>query len=370
LESVPSKTTTKDVSITEKKLTWSYKDENIEGFKLDRKKGDENWQVDFKSFGKEIRNWNDTEIIPDPSLTYSYRIYAYAGPYNSAQKSSSSQVQIPAPSNLQIEKLSDKSYKLTWTDNTNGEEGFKIDRKIADENWQTAYGTVNENQFTFVDTNVFSKSNLAINVEYRVYSFYQSYESTKITANTNAAITAPTYLQIAQNSITSITLNWQDNSTGEDGFKIERKYEGGNWEQFGLTADSTYEDNTFDLNTHVYYRVFAYAGEYSSSIIENDFDATIPAPSDLAITSNSITSVTLTWQDNSTGGDGFKIERKYEGGNWDQLATVTGNSYEDNDFELNIQVYYRISAYFETFNSDYEENNFDAAICRLDGAGI
>jgi len=91
-----------DVSITEKKLTWSYKDENIEGFKLDRKKGDENWQVDFKSFGKEIRNWNDTEIIPDPSLTYSYRIYAYAGPYNSAQKSSSSQVQIPAPSNLQI----------------------------------------------------------------------------------------------------------------------------------------------------------------------------------------------------------------------------------------------------------------------------
>ena len=57
-----------DVSITEKKLTWTYTDQNIEGFKLDRKKGDEAWQVAFQTFPKETRSWNDTEIVPDDSI--------------------------------------------------------------------------------------------------------------------------------------------------------------------------------------------------------------------------------------------------------------------------------------------------------------
>ncbi len=75
-----------NVSITERKLTWDYTDQNIEGFKLDRKKGNEAWQVSYQTFSKETRSWIDTEIVPDPSLTFSYRLYAFAGSYNSSTK--------------------------------------------------------------------------------------------------------------------------------------------------------------------------------------------------------------------------------------------------------------------------------------------
>ena len=444
----PQNLQVEDISITEKKLTWTYDDENIEGFKLDRKKGDVAWQVAYQTFSKETRSWNDTEIVPDPSLTYSYRVYAYAGSNNSAEQNTSASAAITAPNNLLTEKLTDKSYKLTWVDNSIGEQGFMIDRKIDENNWAIAYGKVPENQTSFTDTNVFR----ATDVEYRVYAFYESYESSKVTTNTTAELTAPTNLQlekltdksynltwtdnstgeqgykidrrvdngnwdktygevlanqqsfidtnvfraknieysvyafsgdvesaaviantnaeltppddlqISHQSISLVTLNWRDNSTGEDGFKIERKYEGGNWEYLLTVTTDNYEDNNFELNTQVYYRVSAFVGTYNSSWAEKDFDATIPSPTNPQITNNSIISVTLNWQDNSTGEEGFKIERKYEGGNWEELAMVTTNNYEDDDFDLNTQVYYRVCAYVGTYNSSWAEKGFDATI--------
>ena len=59
---------------------------------------------------------------------------------------------IKAPTNLQIEQLSLTSCKLTWTDNSNGEQGFKIDRKIDDGEWQVGYKEVFQNVHTLIDT--------------------------------------------------------------------------------------------------------------------------------------------------------------------------------------------------------------------------
>ena len=350
-----------DVSITEKKLTWTYDgDDRFEGFKLDRKKGDEAWQEAYQTFAKETRNWNDTEVIPDPDLTYSYRIYAYAGKSSSSRQSVSSSGEIAAPTNLQTEKLTEKSYKLTWTDNSTGEQGFKVDRKIEEGEWIKAYKTVAENQNSFTDTNVFR----ATNIEYRVYAFFESYESSKTTINTNTELTAPTDLQFTNNSISSVTLIWQDNSTGEDGFKIERKYEGGDWTQLTTLTTNNYEDNDFDLNTQVYYRVCSYVGTYNSSWAENDFDATIPPPENFDITANSATSVTLIWDYNQTGHDGFKIDRKINEGTWEaEFETLNAGqtSCSDNGLDLTNNIYsYRIYSFYQTYQSPKLEYNFFA----------
>jgi len=443
-----------DISITEKKLTWSYEDKNIEGFKLDRKKGDEPWQVGFQTFTKETRSWNDTDITPNPALSYSYRLYTYAGKNLSSEKNSTTNVEFPAPTGLQIEKVTDISYKITWQDNSTGEEGFKIDRKTAGNDWVIGFAAVGANITAFNDTNVFVGKS-SIDVEYRVYAFYKEFESEKTEANTNAALTPPSNLTITQNSITSITLSWQINSTGEKGFIIERRYTGGNWTEIETTTANSYNDSNFELNTQVYYRVSAYMGQYQSSYAESSFNSQIPAPSDLQleklsdvsykltwkdnsigeqgfridrrtgenpwvlgygqvdenitsftdpnvflektalpvyyrvyviyehytsdniatstnatltpptnlqITQNSLTSVTLNWQNNSTGEDGYKMERRYEGGNWEEIATTTTNSYHDNTFLLNTQVYYRLSGYSGQFQSAFVETNFDANI--------
>jgi hypothetical protein len=71
------------ITITEKRLSWTYEDENIEGFKLDRKKDDEPWQKEYQVFNKEIRSWNEIVINPFPEQMYQYRLYAFAGNNNS-----------------------------------------------------------------------------------------------------------------------------------------------------------------------------------------------------------------------------------------------------------------------------------------------
>jgi uncharacterized protein (TIGR02145 family) len=170
-----------DVSFTEKKLTWTYGEENIEGFKIDRKEGSGEWQVAYATCGKEIRNWTDNLIIPDPSLTYSYRVKAFAGNYYSSYIEKSKTAAFQAPANLLITTNSLTSVTLTWQDNSNGEEGFKIDRKENNGSWITSYATLNANQETFSE----NVSDLSSNTyTYRVYAFLGPYESQKAEAMT------------------------------------------------------------------------------------------------------------------------------------------------------------------------------------------
>ena len=192
----------------------------------------------------------------------------------------------------------------------------------------------------------------------------------------------PSNLQITLNSIISVTLNWQDNSTGEEGFKIERKYEGENWEQLTTTTNSAYVDSDFDLNTQVYYRICAYSGNYNSSWIENSFDATIPPPENLVIVINSGTSLTLNWDYSNTGHEGFKIDRLINQGTWEEEFAVVNagqNSFIDNGLNLGSNFYtYRVYSYYQTYYSQKEEimspivigmNLFGGIVFYLDGTG-
>lgn len=89
-------------------------------------------------------------------------------------------------------------------------------------------------------------------------------------ADTDLTFPAPTNLTVTQTSPTSCNLSWQDNSTGEQGFKIDRKKDSEEWiiayqtvnenvETLGetdLTAYSTYQ-----------YRVYGFADENTSAPI-------------------------------------------------------------------------------------------------------
>jgi hypothetical protein len=218
-----------DVSITEKKLSWTYGDYNIDGFKLDRKKGDEEWQVEYQMFAKETKSWNDTEVVPDGS-DYQYRIYAYAGNNLSTQLIQSTTALFTAPSDLLIMLLSPTSVNITWHDNSNGEEGFKIDRKTGSGNWQVVFASTEANITNYQDNTV----NLANNeYSYRVYAYYNDYSSAFIgktigqiscginyTFNHAAGLIAPVSKTVTygtvETTLTGITKCWITQNLGAD----------------------------------------------------------------------------------------------------------------------------------------------------------
>jgi hypothetical protein len=66
------------ISTNELRLSWEYSgSEKIEGFKIDRKVGNDTWVIAASTLPKNARSWHDT-YLPE-NMSISYRIYAYAG---------------------------------------------------------------------------------------------------------------------------------------------------------------------------------------------------------------------------------------------------------------------------------------------------
>jgi hypothetical protein len=96
------------------------------------------------------------------------------------------------------------------------------------------------------------------------------------TNNNNGTVTviplAPGNLTGTVVSTTQINLSWTDNSTNEDGYKIERKTGNGNYAVVGsMGADlTTYNDLGLTPNTSYTYRVYAYNSAGNSLQYSNE----------------------------------------------------------------------------------------------------
>ena len=131
---------------------------------------------------------------------------------------------------------------------------------------------------------------------------------------------APSGLAAAATSHDSIALSWNDNSTNEDGFSIER-CAGSGCSNFTLIVQTgagvtSIADSGLAAGTTYRYRVLAFnaAGNSKYSNIAaatTDAPPVNPpaAPSGLALESITFNQIGLVWTDNSDNEDGFRIER-------------------------------------------------------------
>ncbi|MDY0016914.1 MAG: SUMF1/EgtB/PvdO family nonheme iron enzyme [Candidatus Delongbacteria bacterium] len=176
---------------------------------------------------------------------------------------------------------------------------------------------------------------------------------------------APSNVNVEPLSLTSAKLSWTDNSS-EEQFIIERKFSSSTtWTEIGEVegdkstgVTKTYTDNAQVTGTIYNYRVYAVYNEAISNMIESpSYSATLPAPTGLTATIASETSIKLDWTDNSTGEDGFKIDRKIgAAGTWvTDFATVGANvkTYTNTGLTTGTTYYYRVRAYYSTYYSNY-----------------
>jgi hypothetical protein len=132
----------------------------------------------------------------------------------------------------------------------------------------------------------------------------------------------------------SIQLAWTDTSSDETGFLIERSSDNANFSIVGSTSPNTTStsNNVTTAGTY-YYRIASVniAGKsgYSSTTLVTV--APPIAPSDLAITSQSPSQVNLSWSDNSSSEQSFRIERAVNDGSFVQIATTSPNTVVHSD---------------------------------------
>jgi hypothetical protein len=233
------------------------------------------------------------------------------------------------PADLTATVVSHNQLDLAWKDTSPRETGVEVHRSVGSTGLFSLVST------TGPDVTAFSDGGLSAATEYcyKVRSFRTTGRKVSYSGFSNMACAttqsipppgAPSELNARPtgNQPTTATVTWKDNSTDEEGFRVERAAsDQGPWEQVVVrVANSTsHTDFNRPVEQRLCYRVVAVKGQLESA---SNVDCTyLPAaPSALTVTSSSGQAVELAWTDNSAVEEGFDIERSDT--EWGAFASV------------------------------------------------
>ncbi len=223
------------------------------------------------------------------------------------------------PSALSVDSISsatlNPSIVLEWTDNSDDETGFTIERSTSTDFSSAESFSADTNDTEYLDKTIAEDTEYYYRIAAKNSAGSSDWVSSSAITFAYDAPAAPSGLSATKTGTTSCNLSWTDNSYCENGFTIEYS-ENENFTTFSTEpadADAT-SASLSGLTPEGYYyiRVLAYndTGDSDYSDVEEvDLSATAPdSPSGLMVEQASNTSCTVSWMDNSTNETGFKIQ--------------------------------------------------------------
>ncbi len=342
-------------------VTWTDNSSTETNFRIERStNGSAFSQV--MQVGANVTSW--TNLYLTPGTTYWYRVKAVEGSAVSDPSASASATTFgapAAPTDLVTTPLSLTSLILSWTDNSTGESGFRIERS-SDGVTFFQVGSVGANVTTF--TNNFLTGGASYWYRVRAYEgSLNSPWSEVVVGSTLPPPAAPTGATATPLSNSSIRVDWVDNSTTETGFKVERSLDGVSWSQvMSVSANTTTWTNVFLTPGATYhYRVRAHEGTVNGAFSNVATATTFPppaVPTAVTATALSSSSIRVDWTDNSASEQGFKVDRSTDGGvTWMQVAQVGANVTTWTNIFLTpgTTYHYRVRAFEGSAHSAYSD---------------
>ena len=285
------------LSATEVTLTWQDNCHNEDGYRVFFKRGEiALW--DSLNLTENTEIYSDENVVP--GITNYYKICAYYE--NDTSGFIFDEINtLPAPNNLICAQLNVHTFELNWNDNSQFEQGFKIDRKIDNDEWINEIGIVEPNATTWIDSTVGRSYNT---VYYRLCAYYETFSSDSIETNSNIVFPAPSNLQYEILSVNSVKLTWNDNSIGEEGYKIDKKIRYEDWiTEYAILDENTTEwiDENINLSINrYYYKIYSFYGDCISPKSEIEI-------------SNTFNTFTTTFGGSSSDG-GESVSQTLDGG--------------------------------------------------------
>jgi len=328
------------ISSSEVGLSWQDNSDNEEGFRIYRN-GNQ-----ITTIGPNLTEYTDTDLQEDTSYTYRVAAFNESGESSSEPLSSMTPLGKPeGPGELTSEALSPEQIRLSWQDNSDNEDGFRVYRNGE------LVAELNPNTTVYTDTDLSGGTGY----NYRVSSFNQSGETFapyELEGETQVAIPVPPVQPVARPiSPNEIEISWQDNSENEDGFRVYRNGERKATIEANVTS---YLDTGLDGGTNYTYRVSAY-NDGGESPRTSGISATTPVeiptpPRNLASESLSPTEIRLSWRDTSENEAGFRVYR-----NGNQIADLgpDASRYVDRDLSPDTAYTYRVTSYNESGESTF-----------------
>ncbi|QCR21163.1 fibronectin type III domain-containing protein [Pontibacter sp. SGAir0037] len=327
----------------------------------------------------------------------------------------SSQQPPAAPGNVTATALSDRQVKLTWADNSDDEESFRISRSADGATFFTV-ATGGANQTSFTDQNLSAGTTYS----YRIYAInagglnYASspvvttqplqtladitdFEGGVISDQYNTAgaegiakltdnnlytkyltFNRTTWMQfyvpegavVSQYALTSANDAPERDPTA---WRLEGSNDGANWTTLHELRNQLFPSRHrtltygFENSTaYTYYRLHVTANRGASIVQVAELQlfgtgAGSPSteapgvPANFTATAVTDNQIIITWNDNSLNETGYRLERSADGSNWDWHTAIDANNTRYHSFSLagNTTYYYRLRAEGVQGNSDF-----------------
>ncbi len=334
-------------------INWVDNSTNETKFIIDRKKGIEDWFNNYNEVSENITVFNNI-IQTNSNTIYSYRLKAFDGEVYSAYSNTIAWFSInSAPSNLQLKQIAQDSIRLNWQDNSIGEQGFKVNRKIDNEEWISEIGVTEANVTTWIDSAVGRKYN---RIYYKLYAYYNTYNSDIIETS---SISAPTNIKLKKADEGKIEITWtfqipEHNYSDTLYFVVGKKIGAQGWNEGYENISTlfyTFLDNISTNDSLVYaYKIKFYNKSTGESSLFSDVVAYLSDccnPTDLIIVQISQSQVKVMWQDHCVGEEGYYVDKKIGNGDWFNKYLILGESVTSfiDDVDLSENIHYRIYAF-------------------------
>ncbi len=256
----PTGLTASGLSYTSIRLDWIDNAAGEGGYRIERSLDGVTW-AQVTQIAANSSTWTNSSLAV--GATYWYRVRAYEGTLNGPYSASVSGATLPppaAPTNVAATALGTTSIRVTWTDTTPSESGFRIERSLDGVAWAQT-GIVAANVTTYTNTSLTAGTTY----QYRVRAYEGSVNGTfssVVSATTFPPPAAPTNLLAERVNATTVRLTWTDNATNETGFRVERSTNGTTWLQVAYLGANAVTWTNFSLTTGTtyHYRVRAYEG--------------------------------------------------------------------------------------------------------------
>ena len=340
--------TTTSTSTGDKTVDLSWTNNSTAATSISIERGVDGVYAPLTTLAASATSYSDDTALEN--TTYTYRVWAIKGQVSSVHAASNFVTTLLSrATSVSLSSPTATSITISWTDISAAATAYYVYRSGDGVTFTDTGAMLNGAANSFTDTGLTEGTPYY----YRVRAATDGNSSNYSGVATLTTIPAtPTLLAATPFSTTEINLTWNDVSTTNTSYTVERSPDGSSWmpAATGLDATATsYNDTGLVEGTNYEYEVFA-VGAGGDSLASDIVPATtIPlAPDTLVAATVSTTEISLTWNNNSANATHYLVERSVVANpyNFHQIALLgqTATSYNDSSLTEGTDVLYRVRA--------------------------